>query len=251
MNHSRLLFTEYENPADTSGQGSFTVFSTQQTRTALTKCFARLHIQTFAVLWAGGVNPRVIDLIERLIVSFEFYPVMLIHASENTVAVVYDHRLKPFEYDKLSLAWQSVVAKVLGDSWTVLAIQDIEADECVDAGWIFQKYADDILIRVELGVRSFLDHMWLFDEYGQPEVAEEYCEPDPPEVDPARPRKRSQQLGIFGFAANHQQDNAPPSLCVFGSLEDSPKECVRHRVRDYIPSIICLPMRAANDDGTT
>ncbi|NMX83580.1 hypothetical protein HBO10_29150 [Pseudomonas sp. WS 5503] len=251
MNLSRLLFTECEQPADASGHGAFTVLSTQQTRSVLTKCFDRLHIQTFAVLWADGVNACVIDLIERLIVSFEFYPVMLIHASENTVTIVYNHRLNGAEYDKLLPAWQRVTAEAMGDSWSVLAIEDEEADECVDAGWLFQKYAHDILIGFELGIMGFLDHAWFFDEYGQPKVADVYCEPDPPEVAPTRPRKRSKWPGNFGIHANHPQDNAPSSLGVVDSLELSPKECVRHRLRDHSLSINCLPMRAANDDGTT
>lgn len=97
------------------GGKAFTVFSTQQPLDLRLKPVKQIYIQTFAVLWGHAIDTRLISAIEKSIFLGVLSPVRLLHASEGTLMVIYNHRIDEAILGILEHAWQKIASEVLYD----------------------------------------------------------------------------------------------------------------------------------------
>ena len=169
MIYSRLLYTEHEDPGNEAGEGAFTIFSTQQLTDSHFHFMDAVCIQTFAVLWEGVKDTRVIDLIERSIIKGALSPVKLLHASKGTLMVVYDHKIAESVRETLDDAWQDLAGEVMYDEWTAELIPDSQAGSIAHGGRILRQHAPAILLN-NLGITEFTPDMFLFAAEWTPEA---------------------------------------------------------------------------------
>ncbi|VVP58897.1 hypothetical protein PS838_05964 [Pseudomonas fluorescens] len=162
MIYSRLLYTEHEHPHNEHGEGGYTVFSTQQSKSINFMPLDVLSMQTFAVLWWDTPDTRVIYLIEMAIITGQLSPVKLLHASKGTLVIVYDDDLADEKYGDFKAAWDDIASYALYDEWNAIVIKESEIAFDLDGGRLFRKYAPEILAANTLGIVEFTSDMFLF-----------------------------------------------------------------------------------------
>lgn len=169
MIYSRLLYTEHEQPHNEHGEGSYTVFSTQQSKGINFMPLDILSMQTFAVLWWDSPDTRVIHLIEKAIIEGQLSPVKLLHSSKGTLVIVYDDDLAVEKYDDFKAAWDDIASYALYDDWIAIVIKESEIAFDLDGGRLFRTYAPEILATNTLGIVEFTSDMFLFWDEWDPE----------------------------------------------------------------------------------
>ncbi|MFG6206079.1 hypothetical protein [Pseudomonas retamae] len=168
MIYSRLLYTEHEHPHNENGEGAYTIFSTQQTLDKNLNLIGEVYIQTFAVLWKGHPDTRLVELIEQSIIIGQLSPVKLLHVSSAVLTVVYDTELAGKKYENFKMMWERIAAGVMYGCWGVRFISEIEASFSFEGGRLLKIYARDILNNNNLGITSFTTELFLLNDNWQP-----------------------------------------------------------------------------------
>lgn len=177
MIYSRLLYTEYEQAPNENGEGSYTIFSTQQTLDVNFVPLDVVCIQEFAVLWDEPRDVRLIALIEQSIVIAQLSPVKLLHATEGVLTIVYDSNLVGEALDDFHEIWEELADDVIDDLWTVNLIKDIDTDSHCDSSRPFRQYAPGVLTNNSLGITSFTSDMCFFKDEWKPRGLYPYLGP--------------------------------------------------------------------------
>jgi hypothetical protein len=167
MIYSRMLYTEHEQPPEKSGEGAFTIFSTQQSTDVNFMPLDVVCLQRFAVLWNNTRDMRLVALIEQSLIIAQLSPVKLLYAADKTLIVVYDHELINDEYDEFIGIWEELVDDVIGERWKVIFVADIGLERCA-VGGLFYRYASRILESSTLGILPFTSNMCLFKDEWKP-----------------------------------------------------------------------------------
>ncbi|NIF29455.1 hypothetical protein F3J44_24190 [Pantoea sp. Tr-811] len=172
MIYSKFLYTEFEQPHNNDSEPGYTIFSTPQPWGVYAMGEQRVGILSFAVLWDGKPDTRVINLVEQAIVRDVMAPVRLLHAHEGTLTIVFKYEGEELDIEAFRLAWEDIGSGVQLDCWTVEVIEECVVGHLLFGGRLFRKYAPEIMATHNLGMSFYTQDDFLFkDEWSKVEMA--------------------------------------------------------------------------------
>lgn len=167
MIYSRILHTEYEHPANEDGEGAYTVFTVVQPYKLNFKKCSKVCIQTFAILWKGTVDTRLIYIVEKALIAGVLSPVKALYAAKGSLNVIYSNDLDGDDHIKLYQSWSKLGLSVWYDQWITQFFDETEITH--ERGNNFLGKIRCILQQHNLGIQPFTSEMFLFHEEWTPE----------------------------------------------------------------------------------
>ncbi len=174
MIYSRALQIEFEHAQNEDGEGAYTVFNVIQPLLINYKHANEIMLQSFAILWTGAPDTRLIAMVEEALITGVLSPVKLLHASKGSLCVVYNKRLQGKDYRRFQDAWTDIALSVWYDEWTAEFVNENDVNSSWDGGRLFRAFAPVILDNHDLGIKPFTGEMFLHHDDWTPDKIT-YC----------------------------------------------------------------------------
>lgn len=161
MIYSRALQIEFEHAPYEEGEGAYTVFNVIQPLLINRKPANEIMLQSFAILWTGSPDTRLIAMVEEALITGVLPAVKLLHASKGSLCVVYNKKLQGKDYNRFQDAWTDIALGVWYDEWTAEFVNEDDVSSSWDGGRLFRTFAPVILDKHDLGIKPFTGEMFL------------------------------------------------------------------------------------------
>ncbi|SEJ94473.1 hypothetical protein [Pseudomonas sp. NFR16] len=169
MIYSRALQIEFEHAHNEEGEGAYTVFNVIQPLLINNKPANEIMLQSFAILWTGSPDTRLIAMAEEALITGVLAPVKLLHASKGSLSVVYNKKLRGKDCRRFQESWADIALGVWYDEWTAEFVREDEVSSTWDVGRLFRTFAPVILDKHDIGVKPFTTEMFLHHEDWMPD----------------------------------------------------------------------------------
>ncbi|MBK5479414.1 hypothetical protein JFU04_25425 [Pseudomonas sp. TH21] len=166
MNYSKFFHTEYDEqaPVGKIGRGShYSVLSTLQLRDEHLNFLDETKVQRIGVIWDEDHDTRIIEVLERALVTGILSPVQFIGERKGGVTIIVDKNNAQAKGADFLRKWEKICMSVDCDSWA-FNVETIESD----TGMII--HTSNERIKTYL---TNIDNLWsigLSDHYYDPQV---------------------------------------------------------------------------------